>query len=70
MHTSYLVGEGQGVEKKHTHVQSLRVFTGRYSYAPIWKLFVRPVVLLFYPAVLWELLIYGEALAFFLMDEL
>ena len=62
MHTSYPVGEGSGVEKKHTYLQSLRVFTGRYSYAPIWKLFVRPVVLLFYPAVLWGFLIYGEAI--------
>lgn len=63
MHTSYPVGEGQGVEKKHTYLQSLRVFTGRYSYAPIWKLFVRPVVLLFYPAVLWGFLIYGGVIS-------
>ncbi|KAM7218614.1 serine/threonine kinase 16 [Rhypophila decipiens] len=61
MHTSYPVGGGE-VEKKHTYLQSLRVFTGRYSYAPIWKLFVRPVVLLFYPAVLWGFLIYGTTL--------
>ena len=56
--------EGQGraagaVEKKHTYVQSLRVFTGRYSYAPIWKIFVRPVILLFYPGVFWAFLLYG-----------
>lgn len=60
MHTSYPVGNGGQVEKKHTFVQSLRVFTGRYSYAPIWKLFVRPMILLFYPAVLFGFLIYGE----------
>lgn len=47
-------------EKKHTYLQSLRVFTGRYSHAPIWKIFLRPVVMWFYPAVLWAFLIYGE----------
>lgn len=54
--------DGETMEKKHTFVRSLRVFTGRYSYAPVWKLFVRPVVLLFYPAVLWGFLIYGKSL--------
>ncbi|KAK3321778.1 major facilitator superfamily domain-containing protein [Apodospora peruviana] len=69
MHTSYpatstQVEEGgqRVVEKKHTYWQSLRVFTGRYTYAPIWKLFVRPVILLFYPAVMWGFLIYGTTL--------
>jgi len=47
-------------EKKHTYLQSLRMFTGRYTYAPIWKIFVRPVILLFYPAVFWAFLMYGK----------
>jgi MFS family permease len=46
-------------EKKHTYLQSLRVFTGRYSYAPVWKIMLRPVILLFYPAVFWAFLLYG-----------
>ncbi|KAH8910396.1 MFS general substrate transporter [Coniochaeta sp. PMI_546] len=50
------------VEKKHTYLQSLRIFTGRYSYAPLWKIFVRPVILLFYPAVFWAFLLYGTTL--------
>ncbi|KAB5546798.1 serine/threonine kinase 16 [Coniochaeta sp. 2T2.1] len=50
------------VEKKHTYLQSLRIFTGRYTYAPIWKIFVRPVILLFYPAVFWSFLMYGTTL--------
>ena len=49
-------------EKKLSYVQSLRVFTGRYSYAPIIKVFTRPVILFFYPAVLWGFLIYGTTL--------
>lgn len=53
-------GAGAGaVEKRHTYLQSLRVFTGRYSDAPVWKIFLRPVVMWFYPAVLWAFLIYG-----------
>ncbi|KAK2609966.1 hypothetical protein N8I77_003430 [Diaporthe amygdali] len=47
--------------RKHTYVQSLRVFTGRYSVAPTWKIFLRPVVMWFYPAVLWAFLIYGKS---------
>ncbi|KAL5881741.1 hypothetical protein ACKVWC_006605 [Pyricularia oryzae] len=50
---------GQEAEPKLSYVRSLRVFTGRYSHAPLWKVFLRPVVLFFYPAVLWGFLIYG-----------
>ena len=59
MHTSYQQAPGGEAEKKHTYWQSLRVFTGRYSYASWWKPFARPVVMLFYPAVMWAFLIYG-----------
>lgn len=48
------------VEEKHTYVRSLRISTGRYSDAPIWKIMLRPVVMWFYPAVLWAFLIYGK----------
>lgn len=49
-------------EPKHTYLQSLRIFTGRYSYAPVWKILVRPVILLFYPAVFWAFLLYGKTM--------
>ncbi|KAJ4411260.1 hypothetical protein N0V82_009077 [Gnomoniopsis sp. IMI 355080] len=49
-------------EKRHTFLQSLRVFTGRYSNAPMWKIMLRPVVMWFYPAVLWAFLIYGTTI--------
>lgn len=52
----------QDDEKKHTYIQSLRIFTGRYSDAPTWKIFLRPVVMWFYPAVLWAFLIYGTTI--------
>lgn len=47
-------------EKKHSYWRSLRIYTGRYSHAPGWKPFLRPVVMLFYPAVFWGFLVYGK----------
>jgi MFS family permease len=61
-HGAATAAAGAAGEKKHTYVQSLRIFTGRYSYAPVWKIFVRPVILLFYPAVFWAFLLYGTTL--------
>lgn len=47
-------------EKKHSYIRSLRVFTGRHTHASMWKVFTRPFVLLFYPAVFWAFLLYGK----------
>ena len=60
-HLSYSASHASA-EPKMSYVKSLRVFTGRYSYAPIWKIYTRPVLLFFYPAVLWGFLIYGTTL--------
>lgn len=60
-HLSYSVTRGSS-EEKLSYLQSLRVFTGRYSYAPMFKVFTRPVVLFFYPAVFWGFLVYGTTL--------
>ena len=59
-HLSYSVTR-DSVEPKNSYVKSLRVFTGRYTYSPIWKIFLRPLVFFFYPAVLWGFLIYGTS---------
>jgi MFS family permease len=53
--------ESSANEKRHSYVRSLRIFTGRYTQAPIWKVFARPFVLLFYPAVFWGFLLYGKS---------
>jgi MFS family permease len=60
-HLSYSVTRGSA-EQKMSYLQSLRVFTGRYSYAPMVKIFTRPVILFFYPAVFWGFCIYGATL--------
>ena len=54
--------EGSTVPRKMSYIRSLRIFTGRYTRAPFWKIFVRPLIVFFYPAVLWAFLIYGTTL--------
>lgn len=51
--------EISAMERKHTFWEQLRFFRGRYSSAPLWRVFLRPIVMMFYPAVMWALLVYG-----------
>ena len=60
-HLSYTISHASA-EPKLSYIKSLRVYTGRYTYAPLWKIFTRPLVLFFYPAVFWGFLIYGTTL--------
>lgn len=60
-HLSYSATHAS-TEPRMSYLKGLRVYTGRYSYAPIWKIYTRPVILFFYPAVLWGFLIYGTTL--------
>ncbi|TVY84075.1 putative MFS-type transporter [Lachnellula suecica] len=51
------------MEEKHRYLQTIRFSTGnRYSDAPFWKILIRPVVIFWYPAVLWAFLVYGTTL--------
>jgi len=49
-------------EPKMGLMRELRFLTGRYSDAKIWKIFTRPLIMFFYPCVLWAFLIYGTTL--------
>jgi MFS family permease len=49
-------------ESKMSYLKSLRIYTGRYTDAKIWKIFTRPFVMFFYPCVIWAFLIYGTTL--------
>jgi hypothetical protein len=50
-------------ERKDPYLRTLRFTTGkRYSDAPFLKILIRPVIVFFYPAVLWAFLIYGVTL--------
>ena len=61
-----LTGNGtegnQGTEASHSFVRSLRIYTGRYTNSPTWKVFTRPFIMFFYPAVLFSFLLYGTTL--------
>lgn len=49
-------------DTKQSYLSSLRIFTGRYSNASPLKIFARPFILFFYPAVFWGFLLYGITL--------
>lgn len=51
--------EISAAEKRHSWRQQLRLFNGRFSTSPLWKVFVRSIVMIFYPAVMWAFLTYG-----------
>ncbi|KAK8176725.1 major facilitator superfamily domain-containing protein [Phyllosticta citribraziliensis] len=64
-HTEELAVEFPGsAEPKMSYWRTVLPWTGqRYSRAPVWKVFSRPVVMFFYyPAVIWGFLIYGTTL--------
>ena len=45
-----------------SYLRSLRMYTGRYTRAPFWRIFVRPLIVFWYPATLWAFLVYGTTL--------
>ncbi|KAI1394340.1 MFS general substrate transporter [Hypoxylon trugodes] len=57
------VETGAVVERKDSYLRSLRLWTGVYTDTPLWKIFLRPMVVFFYPAVLWGFLLYGITLS-------
>lgn len=63
---SAITGNGSATkganEEKHGYLRSLSLYTGRYTDAPVWKIFARPFIMFFYPCVFWGFLIYGTTL--------
>ncbi|KAJ9628837.1 hypothetical protein H2203_002740 [Taxawa tesnikishii (nom. ined.)] len=60
---AHVTGNGRNEnEPAMGYWRSMRLFTGRYTDAPIWKIVTRPLVIFWYPAVLWGFLIYGTTL--------
>lgn len=51
--------EISAVERKKSFRQTLRVFRGRLSLSPFWKVSLRAIVMMCYPAVIWAFLTYG-----------
>ncbi|ORY68914.1 putative cycloheximide resistance protein [Pseudomassariella vexata] len=52
----------QLAETKDPYLRSLRMYHGVYTQTSLWKIFLRPVVVFWYPAVLWAFLLYGATL--------
>ncbi|KAI1397893.1 MFS general substrate transporter [Hypoxylon fuscum] len=46
-------------EKKHTYWQELKIFHGRVSDDPFWKVLTRPLLMLIFPQVLFSFFAYG-----------
>jgi MFS family permease len=61
-HASEYHSDNAPSEPKNSYLHSLRVYNGRFTNAPFWKITIRPVVMFWYPAVLWAFLIYGTTL--------
>ncbi|KAI0836676.1 MFS general substrate transporter [Hypoxylon sp. FL0890] len=57
------VETGAVTEQKESYLRSLRLWDGIYTETPLWKIFLRPMVVFFYPAVLWGFLLYGITLS-------
>lgn len=50
--------------RKRSYWQDLRIFTGTYTQESFWKLFIRPVILLCLPPVLWATLVMSVTIGF------
>lgn len=50
--------------KKRGYIQNLRLFSGSYTAEPFWKLFIRPIILLSLPPVLWATLVMSGTIGF------
>lgn len=51
--------EISAIERKKSFRERLSVFSGRYSSSPFWKVFLRSIVMMAYPAVIWAFMTYG-----------
>jgi hypothetical protein len=52
------------VLERRSYVSSLRMFSGTYTRESFWKLFIRPVILLALPSVLWATLVMSGTIGF------
>ncbi|KAI0152827.1 major facilitator superfamily domain-containing protein [Xylariaceae sp. FL1272] len=53
---------GVQTEPKDSFARSVRLYSGVYTPTPLWKIFLRPLVIFWYPAVFWAFLLYGATL--------
>jgi MFS family permease len=54
----------EGIPKRKTYLQLLKVFSGTYTNESLWNLFIRPIALILLPAVLWGALVMSVTIGF------
>lgn len=52
--------EISAVERRKSWRESMRLYNGRFSASPFWRVFVRPIVMMFYPPIIWAFLTFGK----------
>ncbi|KAL6689968.1 major facilitator superfamily domain-containing protein [Trichoderma pleuroticola] len=63
-HTEHVGSRDQSIPKKHTFLQQLRCFHGKFTQEPLIKIFVRPIGLLILPSVMWATLVMSVLIGF------
>jgi hypothetical protein len=63
-HISYVEANTRARRGKYTYVQSLRIYSGTLTKESIFKIFVRPILLLALPPVLWATLVMSVTIGF------
>lgn len=53
--------EISATQRKKSWRESLRLFNGRFSGSPYWKVFLRPIAMVFYPPIIWAMLTFGKS---------
>lgn len=56
--------EISAMERKKSYGETLHLFNGRLSSSPFWKVFLRAIVMMCYPAVIWAFITYGTFQAY------
>lgn len=63
-HVTHVEAGSNGIPAKHSYIRSLRFYNGIYTKESIFKIFVRPVILLMLPPVLWATLVMSVTIGF------
>lgn len=63
-HVTHVEAGSNGIRTKHSYIRSLRLYNGTFTRESIFKIFLRPVVLLMLPPVLWATLVMAVTIGF------
>jgi hypothetical protein len=63
-HISHVEAGSKGMDAKHSYVRSLRLYNGTLTKESIFKIFLRPIILLMVPPVLWATLVMSVTIGF------